>query len=167
MSSPTSIPDAAIPEAIEHLLSSVKSVQLATLNKHQEPEISYTPFIRVEHCYYIFISELAAHTQNLKQHAKLSLLFIQDEQDCKNIFARKRLILECQSSLIKRDIQEWDALMLKFEEIQGNTISVLKSLADFHLFRITPEKGSYVQGFGKAFELTGKNLSQVAAKVIS
>jgi len=145
-------------DEIEELIDSLKSVQLATLSKLKKPEISYTPFIRYPSSssdqFYIFISELAAHTQNLNINAELSLMFIEDEKSCKNIFARKRLILECRSERIERESELWVKILNEFEIRQGKTIALLKTLPDFHLFKLNATKGNYVKGFGQAFSLT-------------
>jgi len=153
-----------IQSAIETLISSLKSVQLATLNAEQHPEISYTPFLRLEGAYYIFISELASHTQNILLQPKLSLLFIEDEHSAKNIFARKRLTLNVHASECMQGTDQWALILNEFEHQQGKTVSLLKTLPDFHLFKLTAENGTYVQGFGQAFDLTGKHLEVIQAK---
>jgi len=144
-------------DEIEKLIDSLKSVQLATLNQLKKPEISYTPFLRYPASsrdqFYIFISELASHTQNLHMNAGLSLMFIEDEKSCKNVFARKRLILECHSQRIERESELWTKILNEFELRQGKTIALLKTLPDFHLFKLNASKGNYVKGFGQAFSL--------------
>jgi len=150
-----------IQDEIDDLLSSVKSVQLATLNDEQEAEISYTPYFKKSDVFYIFISELASHTQNLKTNPTLSLMFIEDESNSKTVFARKRLILECKSLLISRDDPQWKAILDNFEIHQGPTIKLLKTLPDFCLFRLTAKKGSFIKGFGQAFNLSGHKLTNI------
>lgn len=150
-----------INQEINKLLQTLQSVQLATLNSQQQPEISYTPFIKLQKHYYIFISDLATHTQNLRDHPLVSIMFIEDEARCKNVFARKRLILECQSIQLDRNDQSWKIIMQEFERSRGNTINVLKSLPDFYLFQLDPQKGSFVKGFGNAYALSGVDLSDI------
>jgi len=153
-----------IQSAIEALVNSLKSVQLATLNAEQHPEISYTPFMRLDDAYYIFISELASHTQNILLQPKLSLLFIEDEQSAKNIFARKRLSLNVLASECKQGTEQCTFILDEFEQQHGKTVSLLRQLPDFHLFKLTAENGSYVQGFGQAFDLSGKHLEVIQVK---
>lgn len=159
---------AHILDEINTFIASLKSVQMATLNPDKQAEISYTPFLRQEtqflNQFYIFISELALHTQNLIQHPELSLLFIEDEQKSKNIFARKRLILKCQCSLVDRNSEHWQQTLIDFEKVQGKTVSLLKTLPDFHLFELKATKGSYIKGFGQAFLLSGEGLNMVEAQ---
>lgn len=146
---------------ITKLTASRSGLLLATLNDHNIPELSATPFIKQENCFYIFISELAAHTQNLKQRANLSVMLIEDEQDASNPFARKRLSYQCLARLIEKEEQIWSAVLDSFEQRHGKTVSLLKSLPDFHLFELKALSGQYIEGFGKAFRLSGKQLDEI------
>ncbi|MFT7185535.1 MAG: putative heme iron utilization protein [Pseudohongiellaceae bacterium] len=150
-----------IQDEIGVLIGSLKSVQLATLNANQHPEISYAPYLKLADSFFIFISELAAHTQNLKTHSKLSLMFIEDESNSKTVFARKRLILKCQSVLIDSDNEKWSRTLIAFEAAQGPTIQLLKTLPDFCLFELRAETGTFVKGFGQAYKLSGKSLKEI------
>ena len=149
---------------IDTLLGALKSVQLATLNTEQQADISYAPYLKFENHYYVFISELATHTQNLKNNPALSLMFIADESASKTVFARKRLILRCESQFIARDDKHWENILDAFEQRQGNTIKLLKTLPDFCLFQIKTLEGSFVKGFGQAFTLSGENLKLIQEK---
>ncbi|MFT6907264.1 MAG: putative heme iron utilization protein [Oleiphilaceae bacterium] len=152
---------ASIQDNIFTLIESRKSLLIASLNKHNLPEISATPFIKIDHKFYIFISELASHTQNLKARPKLSVMLIEDEQDTKNPFARKRLSYECVASMIDKNAENGQILLDAFEEQQGKTVSLLKQLPDFHLFELTAISGNYIEGFGKAYRLSGENLEHI------
>ncbi len=151
----------AILEEAEHLISQFKTVQLATLNPQGNPEASYTPYVRVSGRYYIFISGLASHTANILHHPRLSLFFIQNEQDAKNLFARKRLTLDCDARPIAREHSQWRELMDAFQSWHGPTVELLRTLPDFQLFELIPKAGNYVKGFGQAFILEGDNLKEV------
>jgi len=151
-----------INSSIEALIESLQSAQLATLNNLGQADISYTPFLylkeRDTRSFYIFISDLAKHTANIKHTRKLSAMFIQDEANATNVFARERLILECNTVLIERDEDAWTKVLSAFESKHGNTVGILKTLPDFHLFQLTAIAGSFIQGFGKAYKLSGENL---------
>ena len=143
---------------IDSLTASRKTLMLATLNAKQQAEISVTPFIKQGLNFYIFISELASHTQNLKAQPELSIMLIEDEQDTANCFARKRLTYQCQAQEIPRTEANWDKLISEFEAQHGKTVSLLKTLSDFHLFELQAQCGNYVQGFGQAYSLSGEQL---------
>lgn len=157
-----------IRQHIKELISKLGSLQLATQNDHQEINISYTPFICIEDettlFLYIFVSELAQHTQNLKNESKLSILLIEDEAKSKNIFARKRLSLQCDSNCIARDSKNFVDVIARFKLKHGNTVDLLASLPDFHLYQLGALSGSYVHGFGNAHKVSGKKLTVVEPK---
>ena len=146
---------------IESLKKNVYSLQLATLGTEGKPEISYTPFLHLAGNYYIFISQLASHTQNLMRKPELSVLLIEDEFTAKNIFARQRLSLECEAKEVDRTRDEWKVVLDAFEARHGNTVALLRSLTDFHLFELRPVSATFVKGFGQAFQLSGKNLDEI------
>lgn len=146
---------------IESLISKRKSLLIASLNELSLPEISATPFLRLEAKFYIFISELASHTQNIKGCPSLSIMLLEDEQDTKNAFARKRLSYECQATFINKRHSSWSLILNQFEQRLGKTVSLLKQLEDFHLVELKPTSGNYIEGFGKAYKLTGENLDQI------
>lgn len=150
-----------IPDNITALIESRKSVLIASLNKDNLPEISATPFVKIGLSFYIFISELASHTQNITLNPQLSVMLIEDEQDTKNAFARKRLSYKCTASLIEKGSQDWQTALDQFEEKQGKTIRLLKQLPDFHLFELNIVSGNYIEGFGKAYRLFGEGLKQI------
>lgn len=150
-----------IQDNINALIESRKSLLIASLNKSNLPEISATPFLKVGLHFYIIISELSSHTQNIKLKPKVSVMLIEDEKDTHNAFARKRLSYECTASLVKKDTQDWQSILEKFEEKQGKTVSLLKQLPDFHLFELKAISGNYIEGFGKAYRLSGEGLSQI------
>jgi putative heme iron utilization protein len=111
--------------------------------------------------YYVYVSELAAHTAHLLQGKTCSILFIEDESQSKNIFARRRLTLECQVEKIERETALFNSLMDRFADKFGNLVDVLRSLQDFHLFCLSPEKANFVAGFAQAYCLEGKDFAQI------
>jgi len=151
----------SIQDNINILIQSRKSLLISSLNKNKLPEISSTPFFNIDHKFYIFISELASHTQNIKMNPKLSIMLIEDELESKNAFARKRLSYECIAKNIERNEDKWLVILAKFENKQGKTVSLLKQLPDFHLFELTAISGIYIEGFGKAYRLIGEGLKRI------
>lgn len=133
---------------------SFSSLLLATCDSQQTPHISYAPYISdSQHNYYIFVSELARHTQNLHNNPNASLLLIEDEQQARNIFARKRLSLEVSAQKISTHTSEHENILNLMTKELGNTLDILRNLPDFHLFKLSFKHGSYIRGFGQAYEL--------------
>jgi len=145
----------------ERFISQRTTVILSTLNAALEAEASYAPVLIKDGKFYIYISELAKHTHNLFENNGLSLLFIEDESEAENIFARKRATLKAQAQHIARDAEGWDDIMDAYVEHLGETAKMLRNLQDFHLFELTCLKGSYVRGFAQAYALSGDQLNEV------
>ncbi len=138
-----------------------QSVMLATVNSDGMPDASYAPFICFAGKIYIFVSELATHTRNLMETRQASLLFIEDEAQANQPFARRRLNIQCKASEVPRQDNQFHPILDRFRERFGPVMDVLSSLKDFHLFCLGPRQGCYVEGFGRAFELDEVHLQQI------
>ena len=151
----------------EALLNEFQSIQLGTADQTGVPEASYSPSIVDEgRNFYVHVSELASHTSNLRDSARASVLIIEDESTAENLFARKRVAYQCSASLIERHSDQWKNVIDQFEEKFGKIVGFLKTMEDFHLFKLTPTSGRLVLGFGQAYDISGtgmKDLSHVGA----
>ena len=141
-------------QALQELLASQQTLLVSTASIRGIPDISYAPLDRDEAgSFYVFISELAAHTDNLLTNPQVSVMFVRPESESNNLFARERAIFDCSIKEIERNDDcystQLKALQTKFGEIVG----ILRSLSDFHLFALTPISGRYVAGFGQAYTI--------------
>ena len=139
--------------------SRFKTILLATTNAEGIADASYSPCTTDESgsiC--IFVSELAQHTKNLFANLHASLMFIADESDSRNLFARKRLVLSADAEALPRENSDWVDIMARMKDAHGGTIDLLASLPDFHLFRFKVREGTYVRGFGQAFSILNDQL---------
>lgn len=143
------------------LRDSFQTLLMATVTPDGEPEASYTPYLFTQGRFYIFVSGLSSHTTNLQDTGKVSLLFIEDERDVRNLFARRRLSYQCTATPISREDARWTTLLDQFQERHGATVGLLRQLPDFVLFELKPVRGSFVKGFGQAYALEGEHLDQV------
>ena len=142
-------------------LENFKSTVLSTIDQEGLPFTSYAPFIKVEGKYYVYLSAMAKHTKNLEKNQNISLFFIEDENSCENIFARKRAILQCNSKKLPRDTEEFDKLIEIFEQTHGQTMKMLKKMTDFSIYEFSPFKGEAVFGFGEAYNIGGENFDEL------
>lgn len=141
------------------LLTTQQTLQLATLDTNGNPAISYAPFICGESGdFYIFISGLASHTQDLLRHPNVAVMLIADEQNTRQIFARTRATYQCSAEVVARETPEATLLLDAMQARLGEVVGVLRGLGDFVLFRLKPQSGRFVMGFGQAFTLTGDGL---------
>jgi heme iron utilization protein len=151
----------SIREEYIHFPEEFDSVMMATISADGHPDASYAVYVFQDSAYYVYISELARHTENLMRSAKVSLMFIENEAQAQNLFARQRMTLECSANEIERDSEHFNRILDLFEQRFGSLIQMLRSLTDFHLFRIEPHSGSYVRGFAQAYKLYGEGLRQI------
>ena len=142
--------------------TNVKTLALATLTEEARPNISYAPFVEDDNGnFYLFLSQLAHHTQELLSHEVASILLMEDEQDSRQIFARQRISYHCEVDVILADELEYELMLNALEQRFGNIIQLLRGLPDFILFKLKPYEGRYVKGFGKAYELVGEGLTEL------
>ncbi len=142
------------------LIHSQQTLLLSTASASGQPECSYAPYVRDEQgVFYIFVSELAVHTQNMLDTSLASIMFIQPEQQAQNIFARERVVFECSVQAVQQQTPCFDSQLQAMKDKFGETIDLLRNLSDFHLLALTPVNGKYIAGFGQAFSINGNEQS--------
>ncbi|MDJ0734284.1 MAG: pyridoxamine 5'-phosphate oxidase family protein [Nostocaceae cyanobacterium] len=145
-----------------------QSIIISTVSKDGIPNASYTPFIIDDNKnIYIYVSDLATHTQNLHAVPKASVLFIEDESQTPQIFARKRLNFDCEATLIARNSILWQQIEMDFVDRFGDIMKLLRDLPDFRIFQLKPTGGRFVVGFGNIYEVDPNdlnNLQQITPK---
>lgn len=159
------LPQDQLAELYQSFPKQFKSVILGTVSAQGDPQASYAPcVVDEERNIYIFVSGLSAHTQNLTATGRASALFIQDEAQTPQMFARKRLSYSCEATLLERQSDRWQTIAEQFESRFGNIIEVMKGLADFRIFQLSPQSGRFVVGFGAAYDIDPNDLSQLIHK---
>jgi heme iron utilization protein len=136
------------------LLSSRKTLVMATADKDGAPNVRYAPFVRRAPPLYVYTSSRSRHTRNMLETAKASVMFIEDEARSRNFFLRKRFTCECSAESVGRETTEWRTAMSLFKRKFGKVFDMIRPLPDFVLFRLIPAGGLYVRGFGQAFEVS-------------
>ncbi len=142
------------------LIDEMRSLQLSTVGPDGVPHCSYTPYLHRPPCsFYIFVSQLAAHTRHVLENPQVAIMIIADEQSTSQIFARTRVTYLCEASQIPPENQEYASSLDDYEQRHGKTAGLLRQLPDFVLFQLQPIGGQFVMGFGQAYVLTGDDLS--------
>ncbi|MTI62782.1 pyridoxamine 5'-phosphate oxidase family protein [Methylophaga sp.] len=148
-----------IRDEILHLIHDRQSLMLSSLDQDGLPYASYAPFAVGDNCLYILISDIAVHAKNLQLHPQASVLIIEDENTAAELFARLRVQYRISAELIPPDSDDWSEGIACLQERHGERIRSLSQLGDFRLFRLHPEGGRYVKGFGKAYRIEGGSLA--------
>jgi hypothetical protein len=155
------LPMQSVAMDFQKFISHHQTAILATINHDGTPNASYAPYLWHEGQLYIYVSELAKHTHNLIAHPCASVMVIEDETLCENIFARKRATLMTEVTVVPRESSHWIEIMNDYTHRLGETASSLKNLKDFHLFELRVLSASFVRGFAQAYTLDGDALHEV------
>jgi len=152
-------------QALSELLSNHQSVILGTQGSNGYPFSSYAPFYYDGEVVYIFISNIATHAKNIQTTLRCSALFIEDENRSANIFARKRISLQCNVSAVSRDEVRFKHVMKHFEEkFDSALVSMLIGMKDFNLYALTPIYGEATFGFGEAYNIGGEKMNMLVPR---
>lgn len=127
------------------------TLMISSISSSQRPHSSYAPFVSEDKQFYICISKMAKHTNNLLKTESASIMFIEDESESTNSFARKRVTFDVDVLNIPREEAKFSEIMELFNEKFGEKASMYEQMADFHLFEFTPVSGRALFGFGAAF----------------
>ncbi|RDU73407.1 HugZ family heme oxygenase [Helicobacter aurati] len=145
-----------IQQEIEEFMESLNTILLSTLSTDNLPNISYSPLLRYNKEYFLYISEVAEHYTNLKNNPEsLQVMLIEDESQTKTILARKRLIYNASAEFLPRD-SFFDAVYDAFEQRMGGKsggIGAIREMTDFHLIKLHFKQGRFVKGFGQAYKI--------------
>ena len=138
-----------------------KTLLLATTDADGKPNASYAPYLNIGGWFYIYISGLAQHTQNIQVSKRASILFIENEEMAEHPFVRKRLTFDCSVTEIYRPSPQFSETLDRFQDMFGHLMKTLRNLADFHLFCLSPEEANFVLGFGQAYRFSGEELTLI------
>lgn len=147
---------------LDALRNRCRSLILATTDADGTPQASPAPFVRdAQDRYHVFVSGLSPHTAHLASGRPVGILLVEDESATLQIFARRRLSHSCAVEEIGRGSGDWDACLARFGERFGSVVDLLRGLPDFRLFRLVPETGRFVLGFGQAYRVVGESLRAI------
>ena len=139
-------------DEIKLFLETFQTLMMASITPAGVPHASTAPFAREGNTFYILISTVAQHGKNLLASNHVSLLFAEDESNCLQPFARKRITIEATVVQITRDTTTFEkgigCLKNRFD---NGLVDNLAQMGDFHLFALTAQSGSAVMGFGQAY----------------
>lgn len=139
---------------VESFLETFQTLIMASLTPDGEPHASTAPYVRFGNDFYVLISTVAQHGRNLLERPNVSLLFVEDESQCIQPFARKRVTIEAGASEIHRTDEAYSAVVERFKaHFDPELVASLTQMGDFHLFKLSAHCGSVVMGFGKAYRL--------------
>ncbi|WP_104696814.1 MULTISPECIES: HugZ family heme oxygenase [unclassified Helicobacter] len=143
-----------VKEEIENFKKEFNSCILATITQDNFPLSSYAPLIQIDGKYYIYISAVAEHFDNIKNNPqKIEVMFLEDECKAKSIILRKRLRYRAEARFIQRDSEEFNKALDSLESCMGGSggIKTIRGFSDFSLIELIFKDGRFVKGFGQAY----------------
>lgn len=123
---------------------------------------SYAPFIRGNESIFVVISSIAKHYQSIAKNKDLvSVMFIEDESKTRSLFARLRASFSVEVSF-RDELRDniFDKFELKFSDEPA--LKLIKELSDFRIVEFKLQNGRFVKGFGKAYDLNGLKVQNLA-----
>lgn len=154
----------AVSADILRLHRNTKSLMLATQDQGGTPDVSCAPYVLIDGCYYILISELAAHTAHLQHAPQAAILLIEDEALSHNIFARLRLSWVVMARMVAGSESCYTRIIDVLTQRLGQTVNLLKTMQDFRLCELRPQQGKLIAGFGQAYNLDARDLWSIVAQ---
>ena len=149
-------------DTFAHLKKNVKTLQLSTLSAEGRPNASYSPFVTDDKGnFYIFVSQLSGHTQDLLTNSEASVLLIQDESDTEQMFSRQQISYQCGVEVVTIASKAYEPMLTALAQRFGDVLKTLRAKPEFILFRLHPYNDQYIKGLGKTYNLTGENLLEL------
>lgn len=150
---------------MKDFIATIQTAIIGTLDKNNLPFSSYAPYIYDANRFYVYISDIATHAKNIQANPKASLFFAEDESKTENLFARKRVSLQCNSIKIARGCERFEAVIDLFaKKFDAKMVATLKKMTDFNLYAFKVNYGEATFGFGKAYFIGGENMDELVAR---
>lgn len=150
---------------MQTFIKQFKTASLATIDKQYLPFSSYAPFVYDNNRFYIYISDIATHAKNIRLNPHTALFFIEDESKSENLFARKRISLQCDTVLIQRETKRFEEVLSLFsEKFDSAMIEMLYKMLDFNLYELKVINGEATFGFGEAYLIGGEEMNELVPR---
>jgi putative heme iron utilization protein len=144
---------------LRRLLQQQTIAALGTLHRG-EPYVSMVPYAVDEATsrFFIHVSALAAHTRDMAEHPRVSLLIIAPE-DGRPPQARARATVQGEAAAVAADSPAYAAAKSLYLARFAQSSEIF-ALADFSLFAIRPLSVRFIGGFAQAISLTADAFTQ-------
>ena len=149
-------------DLVAHFRANLATVCLGTAAADGRPEASVTAaLLDANGAFVVFVSGLAAHTRNLRENPRASVLLAEPETATTNALARRRLTFACAAQTVAQESAAHAEFVTAFRAKFGPTIDLIASRPDFRFVRLTPPRGRVGAGFGAAFEVDARDWNQL------
>jgi putative heme iron utilization protein len=152
---------------LEHKLASlIRSSRIAGLGTLREgaPLVSMVAYLPEEDfsAFYIHVSRLAQHTQDLLADARVGLLISEADDGRPDPQTLSRVSILGTAEQVAKENKDYPGIKSRYI-VRFPQSEPLFGFGDFGLWRILPESARFVAGFAQAFNLTPDALKRVAS----
>ncbi len=145
------------------LLRQARLAALGTLRPDGGPLVSQVLFAAAPDFsgFYILISQLAQHTQDILNDPRVSLMIAQADDGLTDPQTLARVSLRGEARPVLHDQPDYAAARAAYLE-KFPQAAMIFQLGDFALYRVEARSARYVAGFGKTFNLLATDLHALA-----
>jgi heme iron utilization protein len=145
--------------ALRRLLETRPVAALATLHRGN-PKVSMVPFVLPagDTRLFIHVSALAAHTADMREHARVSLLVMAEPAAGVPPQALPRVTLQADAVTLPRGGGDHEAARAAYLGRFPDAAPTFE-LGDFSIVALLPVSARLVAGFGRAYGLVGNGLA--------
>lgn len=155
--------DRQVLEAIRGLLQEARVLSLAVV-VDGDPEAALLPFARRADygALYVQASGLARHARGLQSGARVGVLVHANDAPDADPMQLSRLSVQATVAILDKTSKQFASAGGRFTARFPGAAMTL-GLGDFNLYELTLDRGRYVEGFARAFNVGPDTFSEVAA----
>lgn len=144
-------------ENLRHLALLLRTERVASLGTLRDgaPSVAMVLYAAAPDLssFYLHLSRLAHHTQNLKHDHRVALMIAEADRGAVDPQSLRRVSIQSVAAMLDRESSAHDEAMklylARFPEAEMSF-----SLGDFNLYRLEPLTARFIAGFGQIFNLT-------------
>jgi putative heme iron utilization protein len=154
--------DAQTRQALARLIRTQRIAALGTMSD-TAPLVSMVLYAAAADlsAFYIHVSQLAQHTQAIRQDRRVSLMIVEPDSGETDPQMLARVSIRGEATETPPTAGDYEAVkaayLAKFPRAAVNF-----GLGDFMLYRIEPRNARYVGGFGQIFDLAAEDFRDIA-----
>jgi putative heme iron utilization protein len=152
-------------ESEQTLARLIRSTRIATLGTLHDgkPNLAMVAYAFAEDfsAFYIHVSKLGKHTTDMESEPRVSLLITETDDHRPDPQTLARVAIRGTAEIVSRTNTSYAQVKGRYLE-RFPEAEQLFSLGDFSLWKITPQSGRFVAGFGRAFNLVPGVLRKVS-----
>ncbi len=155
--------DQASELTLARLIRETRVAALGTLHDG-EPNLSMVAYAFAQDfsAFYIHVSRLGKHTADMENDPRVSLLITETDDHRLDPQTLARVVIRGMAGILLRSEPDYSFVKNLYLE-RFPEAAQLFSLGDFNIWKITPEGGRFVAGFGRAFNIVPESLIKVSA----